>query len=200
MEKRVSISLVCVAICTLVMSTTSSAQNLLTDPNFDMGITAPNPNPTAIPGWSEFGGAAITPEAVALSLPNVMLTPAGGGGYSVPGAYQNFPASPGQVFTLSGWVYTPNLLVSNSNDFAILQLSWWTGSGYSNAVGTVAGVNVGTPIGPGPSTVALPQGVWTFASVTGTAPAGHNRNEPIPSGHQRGYEWNLLLRQHVACS
>jgi hypothetical protein len=170
MEKRVSLVLVCVAICALV-STTSKA-NLLTDPGAEQEISAPNPNPTGIPGWSFFGGSAfLTTPSLAHSGTNVVDEPGGGGGYSVPGAFQNIPASAGQTFTLSGWVYTPNLLVSNSNDFAILQLSFWTGSGYSNA-STVVGVNVGTPIGPGPTTVALPQGVWTFASVTATAPAG----------------------------
>jgi len=170
MEKRVSLVLVCVAICALV-STTSKA-NLLTDPGAEGEISAPNPNPTAIPGWSFFSGAQFLTTVNAHTGTNVVDLPANGGGYSVPGAFQNFPASAGQTFTLSGWVYTPNLLVSNSNDFAILQLQYWTGAGYSNADGGAVGVNIGTPIGPGPTTVGLPQGVWTFASVSAVAPAG----------------------------
>ena len=170
MEKRVSILLVCFAISALVMSSTSRA-NLLTDPGAEQETTAPNPNPTGIPGWSFFNGAQFLTTGLAHSGTNVVYTPDNGGGYSVPGAFQNVAATAGSTYTLSGWVYTPNLLVSNSNDFAILQLSFWTGSGYSNA-STVVGVNVGTPIGPGPTTVGLPQGVWTFASVTAVAPAG----------------------------
>ena len=170
MEKRVSLVLVCVAICALV-STTSKA-NLLTDPGAEQEISAPNPNPTGIPGWSFFGGAAFLTTGLAHSGTNVVDEPGGGGGYSVPGAFQNVPAAAGQTFTLSGWVFTPSLLVSNSNDFAILQLQYWSDGAYSVANGGAVGVNIGTPIGPGPTTVSLPQGVWTFASVTAVAPAG----------------------------
>jgi hypothetical protein len=173
MEKRVKliVGLACVAAVTLAMSTTSRA-NLLVDPGAEQEISAPNPNPTGLPGWSFFGGAGFLTTPNAHTGTNVVLTPGGGGGYSVPGAYQNIPASGGQTFTLSGWVYTPNVLVSNSNDFAILQMQFWSGAGYSNANGGAVGVNIGTPIGPGPSTVSLPQGTWTFASITAVAPAG----------------------------
>jgi len=175
MEKRVKqlLSLACVGVFTLVMTESSRAQNLLADPGFEQGLTAPNPNPNGVAGWAEFGGANIMTTPLAHSGTNVMDEPAGGGGYSVPGAYQVFGASAGETFVLSGWVYTPSALVSNSNDFAILQLSFFTGAPPNNYGGgtglSVYGVNVGTPIGPGPTTVGLPQGVWTFASVTGTA-------------------------------
>src|SRR5262249_53716045 len=95
----------------------------------------------------------------------------GAGGYSVPGTYQSFLANPRDQFTLSGYVYTPNALVAGSNDFAILQLSFFSGAGYGNvADGGAVGVNVGTPAS-GPA-VPLPQGTWTFASISATAPAG----------------------------
>jgi len=173
MEKRVKVMLclVCAAAFTLAMSTTSRAQNLLADPGFEQELTAPNPNPNGVAGWGNFGGTSFLTTPLAHGGTNVLLTPAGAGGYSVPGSYQDFAASAGQLWTLSGWVYTPNLLVSNSNDFAILQLSFFTGAPPTNyaggvAVGPTVGVDIGTPIGPGPSTVGLPQGVWTFASVS----------------------------------
>lgn len=175
MEKRVKqlLSLACVGVFTLVMAGTSSAQNLLADPGFEQELTAPNPNPNGIAGWANFGGAQFLTTVLAHSGTNVLYTPDNGGGYSVPGTYQDFAASAGEQFVFSGWVYTPNLLVSNSNDFAILQLSFFTGAPPNNYAGgtalSVYGVNVGTPIGPGPTTVPLPQGVWTYVSVTGTA-------------------------------
>jgi len=169
MEKRVSLVVVCVAICTLVMSTTSRA-NLLVDPGAEAEISAPNPNPTALPGWSFFGGTSFLTTGLAHSGTNVIFTPDNGGGYSVPGAYQNIPASAGQTFTLSGWVYTPNVLPAAGNDFAILQLQFWSDAAYSVADGGAVGVNIGQPAGGGG--VPLPQGVWTFASITATAPAG----------------------------
>jgi len=172
MEKRVKvlISLASAVAFTLAMSTTSRGQNLLTDPGAEMEISAPNPNPTGVPGWASFGGAGFLTTGAAHSGTNVIVTPGGTGGYSVPGAYQVFAATAGQPFTLSGWVYTPNLLVSNSNDFAILQLSFFSGAPPNNYAGApglnVVGVNVGTPIGPTDATVPLPQGVWTYVSVT----------------------------------
>jgi hypothetical protein len=149
------------------------AQSILADPGFEQQLTAPNPNPNGQAGWANFGGATFLETGVAHGGSWVLDTPAGGGGYSVPGTYQDFAASPGETFTLSGWVYTPNALVPNSNDFAILQLSWFTGAPPNNYGGGTGlgstGVDVGTPAGGGG--VALPQDVWTFVSVTATAPA-----------------------------
>ncbi|MGD0140444.1 MAG: PEP-CTERM sorting domain-containing protein [Tepidisphaeraceae bacterium] len=158
------------------LMTSSASANLLTDPGFELQTAAPNPNPTGIPGWANFGGAAFS-TTVAHTGDWSLYTPDNGGGYNVPGTYQDFAASPGETFTFSGWVYTPNALVTNSNDFAILQLSFFSGSPPNNYAGGTQeggadGVNIGTPAGGGG--VPLPQGVWTFASVTGVAPAGTN--------------------------
>ena len=155
---------------------TTQAQNLLTDPGFELQTTAPNPNPTGVPGWANFNGASFLQTPLAHSGSYVLDTPNSGGGYSVPGTYQVFAATPGETFTFSSWVYTPNQLVANANDFAILQLSFFAGSPPDNyggtGVGSPVGVNVGDPAGGGG--VALPQGVWTFATVSATAPAGAN--------------------------
>ncbi len=168
--KALLLSLSVVGICSLVMSQASLAQNLFTDPSAEGQVGQPNPNPTGIPGWSFFGGAAFS-NTVAHTGSESVNTPGGAGGYSVPGTFQSFLASPGEQFTLSGYVFTPNLLVGGSNDFAILQLQFYSGAGYGNtADGPAVGVNIGTPAGGGG--VALPQATWTFASVTATAPAG----------------------------
>jgi len=153
-----------------------ASANLLTDPGMESQTSAPNPNPTGTPGWANFGGAQFSQtyfHTGAWSL----WTPDNGGGYNVPGTYQDFAASPGETFTFSGWVYTPNVLPVAGNDFAILQMSFFSGSPPSNYAGGTQegptdGVNIGQPAGGGG--VPLPQGVWTFASVTGTAPAGTN--------------------------
>jgi hypothetical protein len=155
----------------------SASANLLTDPGFELQTLAPNPNPTGTAGWSNFGGANFLNTALAHTGSWVMDTPDDGGGYSVPGTYETLAATPGQQFTFSGYVYTPNALVTNSNDFAILQMAFFPGAGPSNylggtQIGNAVGVNVGTPAGGGG--LALPQGVWTLASVTATAPAGTN--------------------------
>jgi hypothetical protein len=172
---KVISSSVAAAAALALTTLTTQAQNLLTDPGFELQTTAPNPNPTGIPGWANFGGANFLETPLAHSGNWVLDTPDNGGGYSVPGTYQALAASPGETFTLSGWVYTPNVLVANDNDFAILQLSFFSGAPPNNyaggtSTGPAVGVNVGDPAGGGG--VALPQGVWTFASVTAVAPAG----------------------------
>ena len=165
--------IVCAAVAAAVtLASQAQAQNLLTDPGFEGQVAAPNPNPNGVPGWANFGGAAFS-TTYSQSGSWSLYTPNNGGGYSVPGTYQDFAASPGETFTFSGWVFTPDALVPNSNDFAILQLSFFTGAPPNNYAGGTGvgtfGVNVGQPIGGG--AVALPQGQWTFASVTATAPA-----------------------------
>ena len=159
------------------LMTSSASANLLTDPGFENQTAAPNPNPTGIPGWANFGGTGFLNTPLAHSGNWVLDTPDNGGGYNVPGSYQVFAASPGESFTFSGWIYTPNVLPPAGNDFAILQLSFFSGSPPSNYAGgtqegAADGVNIGQPAGGGG--VPLPQGVWTFASVTGVAPAGTN--------------------------
>jgi len=182
MRQRIAQSISRVLICAGAFGLASAwnvspvSANLLTDPGFELQTSAPNPNPTGIAGWGNFGGASFLNTALAHSGNWVLDTPDEGGNYSVPGTYQDFAATPGQTFTFSGWVYTPNALVTNSNDFAILQMSFFSSSPPNNyATGTAIvtdGVNVGTPAGGGG--LALPQGVWTLATVTGTAPAGTN--------------------------
>lgn len=162
-----------------LMSSSASA-NLLTDPGFENQTSAPNPNPTDTPpGWANFGGTGFS-QTYAHTGSWSLNTPSNGGGYNVPGSYQVFAASPGQSFTFSGYVYTPNTLVPLSNDFAILQLSWDSGAPPNNyaggsSTGPVNTVDIGDPAGTPPAgTVPLPPGTWTFASVTGIAPAGTN--------------------------
>jgi hypothetical protein len=158
-----------VAVASVTMTSTGKAQNLLLDPGFEAKLTSPTNN--GVGGWSPFGGASFS-NTFSHTGTVSLFTPNEGGGFSVPGAHQETPVVPGQSYTLSGWVLTPNTLVSGSNDFAILQLSWFTAPG-GTAVGSAVGVDVGTPAGtPPPSTVPLPANTWTFASVTATAPAG----------------------------
>jgi hypothetical protein len=176
MKKSLAFGACLVAALTL----NTQAQNILTDPGFENQTAAPNPNPTGVPGWSTFGGANFFQTPLAHSGNWVMDTPDAGGGYSVPGAFETFAATPGETFTLSGWVYTPNVLPVNGNDFAILQISFFAGTPPNNyggapAVGPAIGVNVGEPAGGGG--VPLPQGTWTYASVSAPTPAGANSVE-----------------------
>ncbi len=165
-----------IGIAAVAALTSSPVQaNFIYDPGFELQLEAPNPNPTGVQGWVPFDGAWFFDTPLAHSGNWVMDAPDMGGGWSIPGAYEVFAASPGETFTLSGWVYTPSVLPTAGNDFAILQLSFFTGAPPNNyaggsGVGPAAGADVGQPAGGGG--VPLPQGVWTYASVTATAGAG----------------------------
>ena len=130
--KSLFISASCLAAALALTVPASQAQNLLADPGFELQLAAPNPNTNGVPGWANFGGAVFLNTPLAHSGNWVLDTPDNGGGYSVPGSYQVFAASAGETFTLSGWVYTPNVLPANGNDFAILQLSFFTGAPPNN--------------------------------------------------------------------
>jgi hypothetical protein len=158
----------------MAQTSMGASANLLTDPGFESGGT---PAVTGgIGGWTAFGGAGFS-QAQAHTGSWSMNAPYVAPAYSVPGAYQIVPAVAGDTYTMTGWVYTPNTLVSGSNDFAILQMSWYQTPTGGAAAGPTGGQTVGTDVGtpggtPPASTVALPPGTWTYATVTGVAPSG----------------------------
>jgi hypothetical protein len=87
--------------------------NLLIDPSFESGMFAT----TSDAGWVNFNGAAevntngfyfntSTPINVLDGADAVQTYSTGTGTYN--GIYQDRPAVPGQVYTASGWLYTPS--------------------------------------------------------------------------------------------
>jgi hypothetical protein len=170
MEKRGKLiqCLVCIAVFALATTTTSMA-NLLTDPGAENATTAPNPNPTSIPGWSFFNGAAFS-SAFAHSGTN-SLGDVGGGGFQVPGDYQQFAATAGQQFTMTGFALTPTAIAGGAN-FGQLQITFFSGpNGTGSDIGTVETGGVGAKASAQVNSTS-PVGVWIPLSVTATAPAG----------------------------
>ncbi len=166
--KRVSILLVCVAVCTLTMSTTSRA-NLLVDPGSEGSVTSPSGN--GVGGWTFFNGGVFSTD-FAHSGTNANKL-AGPGGFTVPGAYQTFPASAGQIFTMTAFGLTPTVPGTNVNTWGALQITYWsgpagTGSNLGTAETSPGNAELGNEIN-GTNAVA---GVWVPLSVTATAPAG----------------------------
>ena len=170
MEKRgkIILCLACTALFTLGITTTTTA-NMLTDPGAENATSAPNPNPTSLPGWSFFNGASFS-TAFAHSGTN-SLGDVGGGGFQVPGDYQQFAASAGQQYTMTGFALTPAAIAAGAN-FGQLQITFFGGPN-----GT--GANLGTvETSPGNAKASAqvnnlsPVGVWIPLNVTATAPAG----------------------------
>jgi hypothetical protein len=165
MEKRVSILLVCLAISTLAISTTSKA-NLLVDPGAEGQVTGAG----GIGGWSLFNGMAFSTNFAHSG--SWSFNGNGPGGFTVPGDFQTLPASPGQVYTMTAFGLTPVSPAAVPNSWGALQITYFSGT---NGTGT----NLGTvETTPGNAKVGnhvdstTPINTWIPLSVTATAPAG----------------------------
>lgn len=137
-----------------------SGRPVLADTGFEMGA-----------GWNTFGNAFFEPAS------NLSFPPLAGmqalkmfgnfsGGFDVTGAFQSFPASPGDNFTLSGNAYHESgdaLMGAGAPNFnwAVFKIA------YFDAGGTEIGGDEVTCLD---GTFATD--TWHFSTVTGTAPAG----------------------------
>ena len=153
-----------------------SAANVLTNPGFETDAVlnaAPVPGAT---GWNAFNGAAT---ASANSSPTHSgigsLVLSGGGGFSVPGAFQTFPASPGDLWDFQGYMQTTNAFPGDATS-GLIKIVWNDGV---NDLDPVV-VNVGNPVtGSNPGIEGLPKldanaavGSWIFTHAQGIAPPG----------------------------
>jgi hypothetical protein len=170
MHKRVraTMSAGCIAVFTLALPALSKA-NLLIDPGAELGISTPNPATGYGQGWSFFNGGTFSMDVAhsgSWSLKDV-----GGGGFSVPGDYQQFAASGGQKWTMTGFALTPTAIPAGA-DFGILQMTFFDGpNGTGNNIGTVE-TSPGNALASAQVNNASPVGVWIPLSVTGHAPVG----------------------------
>jgi len=165
MEKRVSILLACLAISALAISTASYGQTInLIDPGFEGAVTGAG----GVGGWGTFGGATFSSD-VAHSGTNSMKE-FGAGGYSVPGAFETFPAAAGDAWTFSGFALTPGINTNLSlADFGGVQIAFFSGTGAN--LGTVE-TAPGTALFGNKITGASTPNVWIPVSVTAHAPVG----------------------------
>ena len=149
---------------------TTQAQNLLTDPSFEAQTTAPNPNPSGLPGWSLFNGAGFS-TAEALTGTHSLIE-AGGGGFSVPGAFQQFNTGPGVAWTMTGNVLGTTAPGAGTT-FSILQLTFFSGpNGTGSNLGTVE-TSPGNALGSAAQlNASSPLNTWIPLSVTAHGPAG----------------------------
>jgi hypothetical protein len=165
---RVIRCLACVAMFTLGMATVSMA-NMLVDP----GAEAQTVGVTGYGGWTLFNGGVFANGPALSGAWSINLT---GGGWAVPGAYQQFAASAGQQFTFSGFGLTPTPLLfppANNPGFPWtgLQISFFNAGGTD--IGTVETGGAGAyATAASKIEVGEPAGVWTPLTVTATAPVG----------------------------
>lgn len=154
----------------------ASAANVLGNPGFETDAVL-NAAPVAgATGWTTFGNASTASanlDPVDSGIGSLRL--AGGGNFSVPGAYQTFPASPGQIWDFQGSMLTKGTLPANAT-FGLLKIVWNNGTSDLPP----AGINFGQAAPPAnPGIESLPQlnstsalNTWQFTHAQGVAPAG----------------------------
>jgi hypothetical protein len=134
---------------------------LLANAGFDTGTAQ---------GWSTGGSVVSTnPQAGSHSLEL-----AGGGAFSVPSAFQSFPASPGEIYTLSGYLYTESTLPGDAT-FGILKIVFKDGNDMDLEPASILAGQPGPPAHPGAESLPLlnansPIQQWIFSEAEAVAP------------------------------
>jgi hypothetical protein len=170
-QLKTAAALAYMGVFTLAIAQSGSAQNLLADPNFASGTVVPS----GMGGWATFNGAAFSSNYT-LGPTTFSMENSGGGGYSVPGAFQYVAATPGASYELTGFAYIPTALTGASEGF--LQVTF---------VDSTTTQNLGTvQTSPGNALVSTPvinnssaTGTWIELSEIATAPAGTAYIEPF---------------------
>jgi hypothetical protein len=154
----------------------ASATNILANPGFETDAVLNAAPVGGATGWTTFGNASTASanlDPVHSGIGSLRL--AGAGNFSVPGAFQNFPASPGQVWDLQGYMLTKSTLPANAT-LGLLKIVWNNGT---NDLPPAA-INFGQA-GPAanPGIESLPQlnstsalNTWQFTRAQGVAPPG----------------------------
>jgi hypothetical protein len=147
---------------------TAAVVNLLANPSFENPAGGP-----AIPGWGQFSNAFHDTTTPRTGGSVAKLFGSFNGGFGVSGVFQDFPASPGDIFELS--------VFSRHNTGDAL-----TGVGAPNdnwVVQKIAFFNGATEIGGVESTIlsgVSPTDTWIDnAAIQGTAPAGTTHVQPL---------------------
>ncbi len=154
------------AVAVLALAATSSLANVLTNGDFELGTT----------GWIPFNGATAgtaPTDPVRTGTGSLMLP--GFGGFGVPGAYQTFPASAGELWYFEGYMLTPSTLPGGAT-FGLLKIVWSDGTvdipPGSALIGTANnGANPGiesTPL----LNAGSPPNTWVYTRAAGIAPSG----------------------------
>ena len=160
----------------LVAGNQAAAANVLANPGFEANAVFGAAPVLGATGWSTFGNARTASanlDPVRTGIGSLRL--AGSGNFSVPGADQTFPASPGQVWDLQGYMLTPATLPANAT-FGLLKIVWNNGTsdlppGPINIGQAGPAANPGIESLPFLNSASTPN-TWQFTEAQGVAPPG----------------------------
>jgi hypothetical protein len=163
MKKLKSVVGVALPLLLLIIVGPASA-NVLVNPGFESPVITPPAVEYygAGDGWTSFGGGIFTIDAVVGVPPvsgNQLLKLFGG---CCSGAWQQFPANPGETWNGGVWMRNDSLDPMANGQVAAVNIEWIAPDGST----LVSFISNGT------FTAASPQNVWTLQTITGVAPAG----------------------------
>jgi hypothetical protein len=174
---RIKLLCACLAGAALGAAPASAVFNVLTNAGFETDAVL---NAGPVPGASGWTSSGNTATASANGSPthsgigSLLLT--GAGGFGVPLVSQTFPADPGQVWNLQGYLLTPATLPANST-FALFKMEWLDTNGVALAPGTAIIGTANNGANPGVESTPLLNNAsatnsWLFSQAQGAAPAG----------------------------
>ncbi len=143
----------------------ASAVNLLGNPGFEMPATPVSPPEYYGAGssWLSFGGGIYT-------VNNTIVTPNSGNqslkmfGGCCSGAFQQFPATPGETWNGGVWMLNSSADPMGGGQVAAVNIEWIQADG--NTQSTIIPF-----ISNGTFTASSTRDVWTLQTITGAAPA-----------------------------
>ena len=149
----------------LFIATVAPAANLLVNPGFESPSTDPGVEYFgAGDGWTSFGGGIFTVSSAVVppNSGNQSLKLFGG---CCSGAFQQFPAAPGQTWNGSVWMLNSSLDPMFGGQVAAVNIEWIQADGSTQST-ILPFISNGTF-----TAVDAPLDTWTLQTITGVAPA-----------------------------
>ena len=148
-----------------VSAPVASLANVLGNPGFESPPTplAPPEYYGAGASWTSFGGGIFTINAI-VNLPHSGSQSLKLFGGCCSGAFQQFPALPGQTWNGGVWMMNSSRDLMGGGQVAAVNIEWIQADGTTNSTITPF-------ISNGTFTAASARDTWTLQTITGVAPA-----------------------------
>ena len=155
-------ALLCCALSILALPVSA---NVLTNPGFEDPVIPAGPPEYygAGNGWTSFGGGIYTVGA-AVNTPNSGAQSLKLFGGCCSGAFQQFPATPGETWNGGVWIKNSSADPMGGGQIAAVNIEWIKADGSSQS-------SITPFISNGTFDASKPQDVWTLQTITGVAPA-----------------------------
>ena len=164
------------AMVATMLAGNQAAANVLANPGFEADAVFGAAPVGGATGWTTFANASTASanlDPVRTGIGSLQLT--GAGNFSVPGAFQTFPANPGEIWDFQGYMLTENPLPADAT-FGLLKIVWNDGTN-DLPPGPINIGQAGPVANPGIESLpfmnsASVTNTWQFTQAQGIAPPG----------------------------